>query len=250
MKNFLNFEILLEYHHCFDDERLSPIEYLKGLPKNLVLKCCSMFLVQKGLGVVDYIEKYIEVLSPKLADELLKNISERIDPHNTLNQYFIVSQKASLTLYEYAMSLLDSDEVKISNLDFTMAMLKAFLSFNTEYSQKQDNLTSQIPKDEVNRIAKLILTASFDYNDIVNYNFNQEYKVQFTKAKILFPFLEKEQPELLHLFIEKYGCDSWEEWLSMVGSFAWYYDQRQIKEGSLILVLDPNDDQYVKKRRY
>lgn len=203
----------LRYKDLFNDESLDFKDYFKGVGKEDIYKAIP-FLV----NVANPNHKYHppkEMVSIWFCDE---NKKFREDLLSKLNKGdSIANITSSLKLMEFVIQTDFYEARTKSEAEFEIDLFKAYLLLNSEQDKIEEagnkNLPPEEEKDE--RMLGLILAMNFHDSDLINYNLYELMIIQLIKSIEFFKYLEcrKELNPHLEIFLAKYNCESWEEWI-------------------------------------
>lgn len=203
----------LRYKDLFDDEPLDFEEYFSGVGKEDIYKAIS-FLVNianpnhKHHHAKDMVSIWFCDENKKLREDLLGKLS---------NGDSIANIISSLKLMEFVMQS-DFDEKRTkSDAEFEIDLFKAYLLLNSEQDLIEEQGHKNLPpeKEDDERVRGLFLAMNFHDSDLTNYNLPELMIIQLVKSIEFFKYLEnrKELNPHLSLFLSKYNCNSWEEWI-------------------------------------
>lgn len=223
----MRFKIVLNFDDIFPDEKkLSAIEYLKKIPKELLLKTI-------GFCNTYPLPNYDNFFSnPEVAREIYYRI-QRFKRNSTEKEDLeIITPYSYLKLSEIVLSNLEHfDEDGDQNEDFELSLFKAFLVLNNRFSEfnhdfsKEQGLDSFVNfiilqgfqlyeistfENDKNELAKLIYSTIYKVENLLS--FLSHKKLVIVKEKFIKSFdMENEQDFLYHmkyllamLFIVKY----------------------------------------------
>jgi hypothetical protein len=131
----------------------------------------------------------------------------------------IFNPPSSLSFLEHLLKYLEKMEVepekRPTNAGMERNLLDAYLIIN-EHSNRSDNGIDELrqtnPDEEVYWLS---LYKQFQYADLINRDLRELYLIEIYKAVLFFEFLESNPKtgQILQLFLQKYGCQNWQEYL-------------------------------------
>ncbi len=131
----------------------------------------------------------------------------------------IVNIISSLNLVEYVIRNEFEEEHTISDSDFEINLLKAYLVLNDQQLKLENDNLQLLPPEDADADERLIasmITINFHDSDLMNYEILDILIPQIVKSVIFFQYLDNRQELKHHLdyFLKMYECDSWEQWIT------------------------------------
>lgn len=226
MKKTVKLHQLLEFETCFPDEEvLSPIEYLKGCDKSLILKLAAIFNTidvrnEKENDCKEIFEKIFCHQNRDFKHYILAKIEE-LERHSKI-KVLVFNPYSNIKLFEYFFNQPEGKEIQ-NAVEFERNFIKAYLAINSQ-NTKNDEISSEVIKKlPLNmQTAMSLLCILFPKSDKVNYNKNELWISEILKAIYLFKFLEENPTtkELLERFLSYYNKNTWKEYLSTILSLT------------------------------
>lgn len=209
---------LLEFEVAFPgEERLTVEQYLAGCNRDMMLNAAAFFLGFKNhKSKYDDNREFLGMFFRDENSELANQIYGRIKEVESKGERIgIINAYSSLRLFEYFFSKPD-DPVTQSEADLEVNLFKAYLVFNSEFSQKQSiAFPSSQKSDEDLKFPMMMFCMHYPLTDKTDYDIKQIWVTQIIKAIYLFQFLEsheKTQP-LLAAFLAYFNCSTWQDYL-------------------------------------
>lgn len=204
----------LGYKSIFNDTSKSFEDYFEGVGKDDILKLIT-FLINianpnhKLFSTQKFIENWFCPGNQKIRNEALKKI---LTSHG-----IIINIISSLKFAEFVLAKSFEDTNSVSDEEFEINMLKAYLLLNDEQEKLEIEGYKNLPpeSDLQNRGIALVLTTGFHDSDLVNYEIFDVLIPQIVKSIEFFNYLERREELNPHLeyFLEMFNCDSWQTWL-------------------------------------
>jgi hypothetical protein len=194
MRSGMVMELIAEYSKIFDD---SPNidDLLKGISKATLLKISSFFLGfenrnSKFQDSKDFIQMYFSPENLSFATSVYKKVRElENNSEKETGKYTAIrftSHITSLSLFEYAYNNLD-DIQSLSEADIEINVFKAYLLLNEVNLKKTITAWESVDELEVdNPISARLLTTSYGYSDLINYDKHMLIITQIIKSIYFF----------------------------------------------------------------
>lgn len=210
--------LLLEFNAAFpNEERLSLAQYLAGTNRSHILSTASFFLGFKNHNSeFNDSRKFLEMYFRKENNEIANEIYNKIKIlERDGSQVGIVNPYSSLSLFEYYFSKPEEEETQTGE-KFEISLFKAYLSLNSEFTEKQRIAfpsANKAPEELI--IPMTIFCMQYPVSDKYNYDIKEIWATQIIKAIYLFEFLEshdKTKP-LLAAFLSYFNSATWQDYL-------------------------------------
>jgi len=218
IKNNVGIALVLEFKIAFpEEEPLSLEDYLKGGRKDIILKAATFFL-SNGSQNSKYSknEDFLGALFGEKNNEFANSVYERIVQEETVGKPVrILNTYSGLRLFEHFFSRNEEEETQ-THEEFERNLFKAYLTLNSEFTQKQLNVISSTKgiEDEL-MIPMWMFCADYPIADKENYDIKFAWGTQMIKSIYLFQFLEgniKTKP-LLDNFLAFFSKATWQDYL-------------------------------------
>ncbi|HRH02956.1 MAG TPA: hypothetical protein PLN13_10305 [Bacteroidia bacterium] len=243
--NALSMGRLLEFESVFPNEQaLSMHEYLRGGNRSIILNVAAYFL-----GFKPFNSKYHDnreligaIFSPENQDFADKVYTKVSVIERTGVKIAIINKYSSLKLFESFFNIEDAGQTQ-SNSDFEINLFKAYLVLNSEFTTAQRvAFTSTRDLGDI-KFPAMLFCMDYPISDKSNFNINQIWTTQISKAIFLFQFLENEEKTkpLLSSFLAGFKCDSWKDYLKRLLPLT---DSiiKQNKEGHIDIVITSGEN--------
>lgn len=203
----------LGYNYYFNDKPLDFKDYFSGVSKEIIYKSVA-YLVNlanprhKNHSAQQMINVWFSSPNHELKKELLAKTSSKDS---------IVNISSSLKLVEFVIQNTFDEEQTLSEAEFEINLFKAYLLLNLEQDKLEKKGYATIPEEVGSEnLLGLIIAMNYHDYDLINYNLKELIIIQFIKSIEYFKYLEsrEELHSHLHLFLAKYNCSTWEEWLT------------------------------------
>lgn len=243
MNNF-KMQQVLEFQILFPDERpLSPIEYMKGGGRNVILKS-ALFLL--SLKPDSSRENDNQIFLEKFFSSENKNFSsfvaDRIQSLEREGMFVHINNPlTSLKLFECFFSKDEEDTIQ-SDVDFEINLLKAYLVLNSEFARVQQKaFTSTESLESEFHLSMMLFCAEYPASDKINFDIKQIWATQMIKSVYLFNFLEsnKTTKRLLDAFLVHFDKLDWQEYLKGLLQLS-SPEVLGTKKGQIDIVIEPD----------
>ena len=222
MAKYVKLQQLLEFETVFPKENvLSPLEYLKGGNKDVILKIAAIF---NTFDVrIDSENDYRKIFNNIFCDQndefknyLLSKILE-LERDNQA-KVLVFNPYSNIKLFEIMFNQPDEKEIQDA-VEFERNFIKAYLainSYNTKDEKRSEDSIKELPSNL--KIAMSLFCILFPKYDKINYNKNELWVTEIYKAVYLFQFLEQnpKTKDLLDFFLQYYGMKTWREYLATI----------------------------------
>lgn len=230
----------LGYKDIFDDKPLEFSQYFKGVNKNLLLAFVSTLI--KAAHPNHRLNQPKELVKTWFSTpnyDLKKSILRKIATNDG-----IINIISSLNISEYILKNEFDQTKSIPNAVVEVNIFKAYLLLN----EKQDalervGLEKLSTKNNEEKMLAFMLSSSFHDSDLMNYKLIDVFISQLVKSIEFFNYLDR-TPELnphLNLFLKKFNCNTWKEWLNKYLS-AVLPVIKSNNESYFDLIVEKNDD--------
>lgn len=245
-------EQIAEFSVVFpDEERKQPIEYLRGISRDLLLNVGAFFLgFSNQNSEFKHYRDFLSMMFRKENQAFANDVFERLkamEAHaaseNRTSRVRIINPASSLLLFELGFEYL-TDEQTQTEAEAEINIFKAYLVINDQLTDK-DRLARSSTKDlpeEIN-LAGLVFTQSYPFSDLSNYDRRELIVCQFLRACLLFDFLEsrEDMKGLLNAFLDYYAVDSWREYLKSLLPLAFSVIRAE-REAHIDMHVEKNDN--------
>jgi hypothetical protein len=205
----------------YDEEPLTPEEYMKGVDKKILLRLASFM---NGLDVnsskfYDW-KEFLNMWFRKENFEFKNKIWLRCVDLEIKYKAIVslISPAASLKFFEAAFSIPKS-EILQDPTTSEINLFKAYLLFVSETTSKETVSAEYLESlSGEYRIASTLLSQMYPLSDFTNYDLGNVFVTQLMKANFLFEFLEsnKEAKYLIEAFYAKFDIDDWRQYFQYI----------------------------------
>lgn len=244
-KNKFTVQQLAEFKVIFPKEKeKTPLEYLKGTNKEIVLSIATSFLSFNYTGLSRNAADFIRIVFGPENTQFAKYVFD-------ITQAYEQAHESSLT-FTNAQSCLElfqivfeskQEEVTQSLSDLEVSFFYSFLSLNSGLTKDQEKaFTSTKSLDESLRAPMMIFCSSFPFNDKENYDIREMIFSHIDKAVCFFKFIENDArfTALLKEFLDYYTCSTWEEYIKRYLPFA--FDCLKNPKGYMDIKIEQGED--------
>jgi len=239
--------IKLEYKHVFEGEPDEVISYLTSASKSKYIDAITHLLSlmdPPNLNHREFINSYFSSdndFKNQLPDIIQRSFraSQPLNIINTENLY---------TILEAALSLPDEEDTNVPTREviynFEIDLFKALLSVNQQIVTKEEKINQWVKSnDNEDKLPGMMLGNMIAYSDFTSFNYGFVSIVQLVKSIHFFKFIETNYPNHLSVFLQKYKCDSWKDYIKKLAGivFMLISDRRA---GSNTVVLHPDMENY------
>jgi len=235
---------VLEFQILFPDEiPMSPVEYMKGGGRDVILKSALFLLSLKPDSTR---EKDNQIFLSKFFsnenNHFARYVANRIQTLENEGMFVLINNPlTSLKLFEYFFSK-DEDEKTQSDVDFEINLFKAYLVLNSEFARVQQKAFSSTEGLESEfQLSMMMFCAEYPSSDKTNFDIKQIWGTQMIKSVYLFNFLESNSvtKPLLDAFLLSFDKPNWQEYLKGLLPLASPIVLGEIK-GQTDLVIKPD----------
>lgn len=232
----------LKYEDLFDDKPLKFQDYFYGISKDNIFKAISFLVNIAHPNHKDHLAKdFIKIWFCNENRDIRQVLLSKISEGDT-----IVNIVSSLQLVEFVMQSKFEEEQTLSEAELEINLLKAYLLLNSEQDRIEEKGHKNLPPEEQfdERMLGLMLSVSYHDSDLMNYNLLELMIIQLVKSIEFFRYLEN-RTELnphLNLFLSKYKCKSWEDWIKRY--LAIILPIIQVEDKSYFASIIPKDDDF------
>lgn len=225
MTSGFNLQLLVTFSDIFDEEPKDLKTYLTGIERSDILNLGTFLL---GFKTLD--SKYInyEILMREFFCDANKEFAEKVILKLKKLQYKenidlnIINHYTILQLFEFCFDNI-KDKFSQTEAETQINIFKSILLLNERINEKQ-NITEDFRenKDNLLSLARLSVTLSFPYSDIINYDKKEILATQFIKSIFFFEFLESnsESNALLIEFLNHFKTLDWKSYLRTLSNIA------------------------------
>ncbi|WP_086543257.1 hypothetical protein [Algoriphagus antarcticus] len=134
-------------------------------------------------------------------------------------EMIIFNPPSSLSFLEHLLKYLESKEGepenRRSNAQMERNLLNAYLIINERFNRSKNGIEELRKTDPNEEVYWLSLYKPFQYADLINRDLRELYLIEIYKGILFFEFLEynPQTKPILQLFIQKYGCQNWKDYL-------------------------------------
>jgi len=217
IKNNVGAVQVLEFKVAFpEDEPLQLKEYLKGGSKEIILKAATFFL--SGSQHSDFKDNriFLGALFGKENSDFANSVIAKIaEIEKKGSSVRILNTYSGLKLFENFFSKEEEDENQ-THAEFERNLFKAYLTLNSEFTQKQLNAISSTKDiDDELLIPMMMFCADYPIADKENFDIKQVWGTQMIKSIYFFQFLEKNDKTkpLLEKFLVFFSKATWQDYL-------------------------------------
>jgi len=210
-------------YNDFFEETDSIENLLVGFTKNDLFRATSL-LNSKVRQNQDSINTIIDWFSSaELRDDLVKKVSKK--------ESHIINTYSNLTLLSYLLDCDDSD-IQISTNEFELNLFKIYLLINSQQDSIENKSFPKIKDLETEeKLSASLLQMSYYSYDLDNYILQEVFLCQLIKSIEFFKYMETNLSNHLELFLKKYKCEDWQEWIKKLLNI-------------IILILGHDDSQF------
>lgn len=237
--------IVAKFSSVFDEEPKELKDYLKGISRSRMLKAAAFFLGfnnhnSRFKNYVDLIQMFFCKENEGFLNEVYSKLKELEQENNGI--VTIINTRSSLKLFEFAFDNLNEENLQ-TDPESEINLFKAYLLINQQIINDENKIeaTTEHLSSEL-KLTGVILTQSFPYSDIQNYNSKELLSSQIIKSIYLFEFLEnnKETNILLQHYLAYFKSPTWREHLKSLFPLAIrpFMDN---KESHTDIIIEKND---------
>lgn len=216
--------LLLSYTNFFDEEGKNEYDYMNALPSNdLKLSGAHLVNISKPNSpfyeIRYFFEKFFCQANNNLANDLYREILKLKKEYHEVS---LLNPLTSLQIAEYSLMQEEENNNEVTNHEFEINLLKAYLKLNT-YNIKDDDIKESLKNySGDDKLAALTILSTLAYYDLTNFNIYDIVLSQFVKAVYLFEFMSKSGifKPILEKFLENHYCDNWTEYLQKLLPFV------------------------------
>ncbi len=232
----------LQFQDLFDEAPLDVNEYLKGISKDVLWKTIALLInisnPESSIKTAkDLINQWFSLKNRKIRDRLLRQVSPTDG---------IINIVSSLNLVEHILNYQISNEDEKDELQIEVNLFKAYLVFNSNQNHLEDfHLKSLEPLDDIEQEIGWSLIMRYHDYDLENYIYRDVFTCQLIKSIEFFKYLESrdELEPHLTLFLSKYNCTSWSDWIIKIVSLI--FPIISITDKSYHEFTVTNDEKYI-----
>lgn len=226
----------------YDEGINKPIDYLKGINKNTLIKL-SIVIIYANHNKETPFETISRFLSSN-NDNIILDFHNRVryylfikDPNAKNKNLKILNPESSLRLLDTILSIDENEAVSIeSNKEIEIRLLKAYLLTNQNTDDKHVEIKNTISNyiENNNNVQKILLPMAFSQSEYVNSDLLISFCSQYFKSIELFSFLSKNNLTdfLLKDFYKKWNLDSWKNYIKEIAGISLPCIQHSIKQDS------------------
>lgn len=246
MSHNSNLYNIVEFSLVFEEDPKELKDYLQGISRSMILQAAAFFLGfnnhnSRYRDYIDLIQMFFCEENQEFLNQIHGKLKELEEQDNGI--VTIINARSSLQLFEFAFDNLGEDEFQ-TNAEAEINIFKAYLLLNQEITRNEDNIeaTTQTLPSEL-KLTGLLLTQSFPYADIQNYNASELLASQMIKSLYLFEFLESNEVtnNLLEHYLAYYKSNTWQEHLKSLFPLA-IRPLMVDKESYTDIIVEKNDE--------
>ena len=239
----------LLYSSIFNDEKQHADFYLRQISTLIGLRLGSALIHAAlnssfPLSEPEFVDRWFSEPNRDIARKLAEYLK---GGSALLNAY------SSIKLNEAVLGLSPIEEGE-EGPEVEVLLLKAYLVFNDEQYDKESACVHQLRELDISdeeKIIGFVTSFSFPDYDLANYDTRIVISAQMYKATEFFKYLEnKNLKHHLRMFLEKYGVESWREWLKNYYAFVLPLTSKEYHGSFYDITLDPTADNYGKNLHY
>src|SRR5690554_593015 len=194
----------LTYNDFFEDQ-ISINHLLKGFTKNDLFRISSLLnsKVKQNQSSTDTVSDWFSSTETKTA------LIQKIEKNNS----HIINTYSNLTLLSY-ITYCDDTEASMISDDFELKLFKIYLLINSQQDLIENkNLLKNDNLETKEKLSASLLKMSYHTYDLDNYILHEVFLCQLIKSIEFFRYIETNLNNHLKLFLQKYNCDDWQEWI-------------------------------------
>ncbi|WP_118194290.1 hypothetical protein [Albibacterium indicum] len=154
----------------------------------------------------EYANKVFQKIATAYADQ-------GIDPRGLVT----INIWSNLTLLELILKSNNQGDKTLDNFHSEKELFDIYLAINEIYGEKSDGIFATVSRDEspdiVDYLGRVTLTLLISYHDLNHFEAVELLVVNFIKSYYCLTFLVESHPDLLALFLQQYGVDTWRDYL-------------------------------------
>ena len=210
----LNMSLVVEYSSVFDNEVQNVEDLMRGIPKNLILKCCAHFIMNEMHRIefksyVDEIDEWFSIENRDFAAEIKRKIAVKYS--YKIKDLVLFHPLSSLKIIQYTLNSKFEYENQISNKILEINLFKIYLIVNEQLNYIDPKTFDFINSEFSDLQPELMaLSIGLSVSELINYNFEKQLYCQFVKLCFFNSFLYTSPVLNKHLkyFLDSFGVDS------------------------------------------
>jgi len=250
MPNF-NRKLITTYSKVYGVKKEINDEELSALDKNTWAKVLArlnhLARTESNYTIDKVINDWFSRDNAEYANEIYRKIVDGyrqidVDPRGltTINIW------SNLTLLELILKSEHQPEHVLDNSSSENQLLDIYLAINEIYGEKSDGIFATVSEEEfaniVDRFARVTLTLLIPYHDLNHFKAVELLVVNFIKSYYCLNFLAESHQDLLALFVQQYGVDTWRSYLKGILPIANHAIAVGDNSGLNYLNLDGHED--------